>query len=182
MSIRAYLFLAAFAVLVTLLVTMAAYAYLRARKASAQTWESLFNRLVAVDRYKVALVATWVLDEDGSSVGPDPEPGEIWDLIGGMQGLVALGANCDVLIDLACYVQGTYPEALAVAEQLRLNAREIQWHVSRLRHATQAESLHAAFPQYAQRAVATYYGMTQRVLALYATADFPEHALLKQTM
>ena len=65
------------------------------------------------------------------------------------------------------------PEALAVAEQLRLNAREIEWHVDRLKGAARTGKLEAAFPDYAQRAITTYYLMTRRVLTLFEQGDFP---------
>ena len=84
-------------------------------------------------------------------------------------------ANCEVLIDLAFYIQQWYPEALVVAENLRLNAREIEWHVGRLRSAEKTGKLESAFPMYAQRAVATYYLMTRQVLALYEQGN---HSML----
>jgi hypothetical protein len=74
---------------------------------------------------------------------------------------------------LAFYVQQWYPAALPVAEQLRLNAREIGWHVSRLKAAEQTGKLEALFPDYAQRAVARYYLMTRRVLDLYDRGHLP---------
>ncbi|MGA7242574.1 MAG: hypothetical protein WBX19_05300, partial [Terracidiphilus sp.] len=70
-------------------------------------------------------------------------------------------------IDLAFYVQRWYPEALVVAEQLRLSAREIEWHVGRLKGAQKTGKLESAFAMYAQPAVATYYLMTRQILALY---------------
>jgi len=93
-----------------------------------------------------------------------------------------LERNCQVLVDLAAYVQRTYPEALMVAEQLRLNAREIEWHVSRLKGAAQTGNLQASFADYAQRAVVTYYRMTRNVLALYDHAGFNRLAELQQAI
>ncbi len=95
------------------------------------------------------------------------EPAQIWKLVGGLEGLEVLEANCTVLIDLAFYVQLWYPEALVVAEQLRLSAREIEWHVGRLKGAQKTGKLESAFAMYAQPAVATYYLMTRQILALY---------------
>jgi hypothetical protein len=103
-------------------------------------------------------------------------------MIGGMNGLSALEENCDVLIDLATYVQKWYPEALHLAEDLRLNAREIKWHIGRLRGASQTGHLREQFPQYAQRAVATYYLMTRSLLVLYEGVQLPEFQELQRAI
>jgi hypothetical protein len=58
---------------------------------------------------------------------------------------------------------------------MRLSAREIQWHVERLRGARKTGKLESAFPMYAQRAVTTYYLMTRRLLALY---ELGNHVML----
>jgi hypothetical protein len=100
------------------------------------------------------------------------EPSQLWDLIGGLDGLETMERNSEVLIALAFYVQKWYPEALPTAERLRLDARELQWHVARLRGAAQKGNLQISFPFYAQRAVVTYYLMTRRVLELYEAANF----------
>jgi hypothetical protein len=70
------------------------------------------------------------------------------------------------------YLQQWYPEALTAAEQLRLNAREIEWNIGRLRSAQKTGKLESVFVMYAQPAVATYYLMTQRVLAIYEQGRF----------
>lgn len=184
MNLRAYLFAAALTAFVVVLIAVAAFFHRKAQRAAGDSYEALLNRLSAVDRYKIALIASDVLPSARPHVVPhaELEPEEIWELIGGMAGLEALEANCDVLIALACHVQRVYPEALPVAEQLRLNAREFQWHLGRLRDSERAESLHVAFPNYAQRAVSTYYVMTQSVLALYEGARLPEYLDLQKAM
>lgn len=145
--------------------------------------EQILARLTAVDRDKVALVAsdyenatTELTDENHL------ESWQVWELIGGMEGLEALAANCDVLIELAFHVQQWYPEALAVAEQLRLNARELQWHLERLKGAESRGNLQSVFPDYAQRAVAIYFGMTQHVRALYEASQIPGWSQLETAL
>lgn len=170
------LFLFAGALFLAILVGIAIYYVLRIRKASNATWHGLLARLVAVDRSKIELVALDLVDESGQS---EIDPESLWDLIGGMDGLEALEKNCDVLIDLAFYVQRWHPEAVVVAEQLRLNAREIQWHVGRLKGAAQTGNLVSSFPQYAQRAVATYYVMTRHLLNLYERGNLTEFGELQ---
>lgn len=130
-----------------------------------------------MDRDGVARVASDYLDESGqrrtSNSDADLEPSQIWKLVGGLQGLEILERNCSVLIDLAAYVQQWYPEAVVLAEELRLNAREIEWHVDRLRGASKSGNLELYFADYAQPAVAKYYLMTQRVLELYERGNLP---------
>ena len=133
---RQYLFLIIVAIVVAGLVSTAVYYLLRARRASKSSWASILARLVPVNNQNIAIVAHDLIDDDGkvrTSDAPELEPEAIWDLLGGLNGLETLGANCEAFdFDLAAYVQLWYPEALVVAEQLRLNAREIKWHIERL--------------------------------------------------
>ena len=182
---RTDLFILVVVLFLALLVSVAIYYLLRMRKASTATWSSLMGRLVAVDRNRIAIVALDLVDETGQPrEGGDPEiePDSLWDLVGGMDGLEALEKNCEVLIDLAFYVQRWHPEALVVTEQLRLNAREIQWHVARLKGAAQTGNLASSFPQYAQRAVATYYLMTRHLLELYERGNLSEFTQLQAVL
>ncbi len=167
------------AILVTGLLVIAAHYLRRARRSTEKDWENLLKRLTAVDRSSIAEVALDIIDESGQQRRDEGsatlDPDQIWKLVGGLDGLEVLAANCAVLIDLAFYVQQWYPEALLVTEQMRLSAREIQWHVERLRGAKRTGKLESAFPMYAQRAVATYYLMTRRLLALY---ELGNHVML----
>ena len=163
-----------FAVLVLILAAILAITAIRASRRSHNTsqadWQELIGRLAAVNRGFIAEVALDLVDESGAPRRDSSavlESSQLWEKIGGMAGLEVLKRNSAVLIDLACYVQQWYPEAVAVAEQLRLSAREIEWHVARLRSAQQTGKLETAFSMYAPRAVATYYLMTRKVLALY---------------
>jgi hypothetical protein len=143
----------------------------RARRSAATSWEDLLKRLIWVNHDNIEAIALDVVDESG-----EPRPGDegflldsstIWTLLGGLDGLEALEHNCAVLVELAAYLQRWHPEAVVVAEQLRLNAREIDWHVGRLQGAAQNGNLQSSFADYAQRAVVTYYFMTRHVLELY---------------
>lgn len=183
---RSAFFLAALAVFVAGLLVVGAYYSLRVRsrrKYPYGKWDDILRRFTQVDRDNIALIALDFIDESGrrrpTNPDTDLDPEQIWPLIGGMQGLAALEHNCDVLIDLVFYVQQWYPEALAITEQLRPNAREIKWHISQLKGAEKTGRLKEAFPDYAQRAVVTYYLMTRRVLAVYEQANLPQLASLQ---
>jgi hypothetical protein len=160
--------------------------YSRGRRAADATWDQLLQRLTFIDRDAIATVALDALTESGE---PRPQgdsfeldPGVIWTLLGGLEGLEIMERNCAVFVELAAYIQRSYPEALIVAEQLRLNAREIEWHVKRLQGAAQTGNLHASFAAYAQRAVVTYYIMSRNLLALYGSAGFSRLAELQQAI
>jgi hypothetical protein len=185
---RSIYFVVVLAVVLAALCTAGAYYYLRYRRSRRfryGNWESLLKRLSTFDRDKIELIARnhlnelkpWRNEDDS-----DRNATQIWSSIGGLKGLEVMERNCTVLVDLAFYVQQWYPEASIVAEQLRANAREIEWHVGRLRSAAQTGKLETFFPDYAPRAIETYYLMTRRVLALYETCNLPGLADLQRAL
>jgi hypothetical protein len=175
---RQMFFLIVVAAFTAILLGVAVYYLLRSRRAARNAWALLLGRLQQIDRDNFAAVALDLLEDSDAQLDPD----RIFEMIGGMSGLDALEQNCDVLIDLAAYVQRWYPEALQIAEELRLNAREIKWHIGRLRGASQTGHLREQFPVYAQRAVATYYLMTRSLLVLYEGVQLPEYAELQRAI
>jgi hypothetical protein len=180
MTIHTVYFLIALVVFVLALLGAGAHYYVRGRRNETKSYgdfEALLQQLSKVDRHSVALIARDLIDDDS-----DLDPSQIWPLIGGLDGLEALERNCAVLMDLVFYVQQWYPEALAVAEQLRINAREMQWHLERLKSAEKNGRLETFFPDYAQRAIAIYYMMTRRVLVLYQQFNVPGAESLEQAL
>ena len=173
-------FFLAVALFVFALIGIGLYSVLRARRNVRSDWKSILRRLRYIDRDTLTTVALDLLDDpDGQ---PHLNPDQIFSMIGGMEGLDALEHNCDVLVDLAGYVQRWYPEALELAEDLRINSREIQWHISRLRGASKTGHMREQFGEYAQRAIATYYLMTRSLLVLYEAVKIPEFAELQRAL
>jgi hypothetical protein len=152
------------------------YYYRRSHRTSKTTWDGLLARLVAVNYENIKQIAFDVIDESGQPRTDDGakelRPEEIWRLVGGLKGLEVLEQNSLVLIDIAFYVQQWYPEAVIAAEELRQKAREIEWHVGRLR-AARANELEGGFANDAQNTAAAYYLMTRRLLSLYQTGRLP---------
>ena len=180
---RPALFLFAVSLLFCCLVAVGGAFWLRARRAASGSLETLLGRLHIVDRHSIALMAIELEDAPGA----DPEQSslegwQIWEMLGGLEGLERMAANCQVLIDLACYVQQWHPEALVLAEDLRRNAREIQWHLGRLKGAQTVGHLEASFPDYAPRAAALYYTMTRRVLERFEASQTPGAGQLQQVL
>ena len=166
------------------LVAVAWYYY--RRRAPNTTWEILVSRLIALDRDAVEKIALDAITETGERRQDEHalelEPEEVWHLIGGLKGVEALEHNSKVLIDMASYIEKWYPEALETADELRLSAREIEWHVSRLRAASETGKLEILFHTYAQDAVASYYIMTRNLLAMYQRGNFEMFANLQRTI
>lgn len=188
-TIRSIYFVVAFVAFLSVLLGVGAYYYIRYRRKQRYPYgnfESLLKRLTAVDRDNVALIARDLVDESGhrrtDEDDLDLDPSQIYLLIGGLKGLQVLEKNCAVLVDLAFYVQQWYPEALALAEQLRVNAREIEWHVGRLKVAAETGKLESSFADNAQKAITTYYLMTRRVLALYEQLKVPGFIELQRAL
>jgi hypothetical protein len=138
-------------------------------------WEELLKRLAPLDHQNLERIAADPAaqpDQDIHSV-ETMSPQDIWRLLGGMRGIEVMEKNCSVLVDLVFYVQQWYPEALLIAEQLRLNAREVEWHIGRLKATAKSGRPPADAAQYLHQAVAIYYQMTREVLALYEQANLP---------
>jgi hypothetical protein len=135
-------------------------------------WDDLIQKLVPLSKVGIEEVACSFLAPSGRELDPRRredrlESRDIWDFIGGIEGLKAMRRNAAVLIDLACYVQRWNSEAFVVAEQLRLDASEIRAALAKIRFARWRGDLGSKFPIHAARAAAAYYLMTQRLCALY---------------
>jgi hypothetical protein len=72
---------------------------------------------------------------------------------------------------MASYLQRTYPDAAAVAEELRLQAKELELYVGRLKMADEQGSLEFHIATYAQNAAIAYYLMEQRLQELCQRAN-----------
>ena len=146
------------------------------------SWDELLARLAPVGRAGIQEVAVAFLDPTGSEldsrhVDRRLDPRDIWDFVGGIEGLKTMRRNAEVLIDLASYVSRWNLDALVVAEQLRLDANEIKIAISRIQKAGRIGRLETSFSIQASRAAAAYYLMTQRVYALY---EISQSGLLAQ--
>lgn len=140
------------------------------RKRSSATWDELLAQLTPLGRVGIKEVASDFLVPDCRHVDPRNEltlqPEDIWDLTGGVEGIEVMERNAKVLIDLAYYVQRWNAEAVTVAEQLRLDALQISQQLRLLRKSLKKGRSEPRVPVYMQRATASYYLMTRRLLAL----------------
>ena len=143
---------------------------LRIRRASRVNWSDLMNRLVPINRDGIRRVALDLTSYEPGNLECSLGTSDIWELLGGLAGVESMAANCEVMIELAIFVQKWHPEAVEVAEELRINAREIKWHVDRLRNAARNGNLQSSYSMYARKAAAVYWQMTAHLVQLYAIA------------
>lgn len=164
-------------VLIVSILGIGGYYSWRITKSATTGWDDLLKRLIAIDRERVDAVALDAIEPSGNrrtdDLARELEPDRIWELLGGFEGVERLEANSRVLVDMATYLQRSYPEAAAVAEELRLQARELEWHVGRLRMAAEQGSLEFHIGTYAQNAAIAYYLMERRLLTLCQRANAP---------
>lgn len=177
-----------FVVLATLLLFVlggtASIAYLRMAGRRGNQWSQLISRLAPVDRSRIASIAL-----AGPRSSEDSETGyfgdlesELWFQEVGWKGLDQIKNNCAVMIDMAHFIQSTYPEAVVTAEQLRVSARQVEWYIDRLRLASHAGHLEACFAEYADRAIGLYYGMTESLKTVYRERGVPERDQLEAVL
>src|SRR5258708_2532205 len=130
---RTVVFLVAVAIFVVALVAISVRSYYRAHRSSHRDWERLLKRLTFVDRGSIAEVALDIIDESGQQRRDEGsaalESSQIWKLVGGLEGLEVLEANCAVLIDLAFYVQQWYPEAQLASNTSRPSSPPTNFHI-----------------------------------------------------
>ncbi|MBB6143647.1 uncharacterized protein YchJ [Silvibacterium bohemicum] len=180
-----------FPILVLLLLGVLVGVALRARKIHARreeaSWDQLLSRLTPLGKVGIHEVASAFLTPTSQELDPRQDSGrlesrDIWDFVGGIEGLKRMRQNADVLIELAYYVRRWNPEAAAVAEQLRLDAKEIKTALTKLAREERRGKLATWFPIHATRATAAYYLMTQRVFALYEISNAGLLVQLKSVM
>jgi hypothetical protein len=163
-------FLISAAVVFALLLAVTLYYLLRMR-IYQRSWDELLARLVMVDRGGIAKVALDAIDPSGrrrrDEQARELTPEQIWNLLGGVDGVEILEKNSHVLVEIAMHLRKWYPEAAEAAEMLRRQATELGGNVENLRMADAKGHLEFHFASYAQNATIGYYLMTQQLLELY---------------
>lgn len=185
--LRSFYFFGVILVFLVSVLGIGTYYYLRNRRRNLYPygqWDELLERLIPIDHQSLGRIAGDTDTEFGAD-SPDTyamDPEKVWRLLGGMRGIDVMEKNCTVLVDLVFYVQQWYPEALLIAEQLRLNAREVEWHIGRIRASAKSGREPGATAEYLQQAVAIYYRMTCEVLTLYEQANLPGFSDLQRAI
>lgn len=152
----------------------AAYLLLKTlRKRATESWADIVARIQQVDFGKISVIAKDYLDPQRGQI--DMEPEEMWELIGGAEGIRKMEENIDVLLELAAYAQRwNFEEGVIVYHRMRNDAAMIRKACFRLRLGMTQTWLLRGFqiraPFRISEAAAAYYLMRQRLLNLYETS------------
>lgn len=185
LTLPVLLFLVAAAV--TILVKTTATYVSTAREARAD-WKEIVARLQPLHQKALGMVARDFLEPGRDQLRL--EPGEIWDLVGGLEGLKRMRRNADVMLALAAYTQRwNFEEGVIVAERMRRDARKVHravWHIQLQLQPAVMQFLPKRFrynlPFEVHEIASAYYLMRQRLLALYETSHAGLYPFLAESV
>jgi len=111
------------------------------------------------------------------------EPKQIWESLGGYEGLKRMRQNAEIMLALAAYAQQwNFEEAVIVTERMRMDAASLRRAVRHVELGMLPAQLLPRFtimlPLHAQEASSAYYLMRQRLLALYETSHICRYPAL----
>jgi hypothetical protein len=144
---------------------------------STATWDLLVHQLEALPMTGVTKVA---LDYLQPAKGQNAiETDEMWQLVGGAEGLERMQMNARILLQLAAFAeQWNREESLVVGERMRREAQILRRAIKKIQRGVFWGYGRATGPFVLQQAASTYYLMRQRTLALYETSHIGRHARL----
>ena len=129
-------------------------------------WDDLLQMLQPVHFRGLELVALDHIDPQGNQLRI--EPGDMWALLGGTEGLRRMKQNAEVMIALAAYAsRWNMVEASIVAERMRQDAMMLKRALFRVRVDAILHRRPVLFPFYLHQAASSYYLMLRRLLCLY---------------
>jgi hypothetical protein len=154
---------------------------LGSRKAVKQEWHELVARLSPLNVVELSTVAVDYMTPHPNQIEMDP--GEIWEFIGGYEGLKKMRANAEIMLALAvCAQQWNFAEAVIVTERMRHDAVSLRRAIRRVELGFIPLSLLRRFryslPLNAQEASSAYYLMRLRLLSLYETSHAGRYSAL----
>lgn len=155
------------------LAVLSAAALLRSQSNAAElsqsSWEALIAKLQPVPTTGIIAVAREYLNPVKGQI--DTEPEELWERIGGIDGLEHMRANADVLLALAaCAEQWNRVESRIVGERMRRDAVALRRAVRGITISMYLDSGRGRAAFHVHEAASAYYLMRQRLLALYETS------------
>jgi hypothetical protein len=129
-------------------------------------WDDLVQMLQPVHFRGLELVARDHIDPQGDQL--KIEPGDMWALLGGPEGLRRMKQNADVMIALAAYAsRWNMVEASIVAERMRQDSLMLKRALFRIRVDEVLHRRPVRFPFYLHQAASSYYLMLRRLQCLY---------------
>jgi hypothetical protein len=161
---------------------------LSSRKKMQRDWHELVAGLRRIDFAGVSEVALDYLTPRRGQRGQIAlEPQQIWELVGGYEGLRRMRENAELMLALAALAQSwNFAEGMIVTERMRHDAvllRRAVRHVELgMRFGRLLGHLRMTLPLHLQEASASYYLMRQRLLALYETSHMSRYPVLAASL
>ena len=141
-------------------------ASIRSRQLSLPTWHEIVGRLQPVSKDGIRALAMDHLEPAVATSSRSHE--EIWNMIGGVEGLKRMKENAEVLIALASYAQcWNHDESVIVAERMRRDGQALRRAVIGLGLGMTCGYGRARVLAYVLEAASSYHLMRERLLALY---------------
>ena len=129
-------------------------------------WDDLLKMLQPIHFGGLEIVALDHIDPQGHQL--KLEPGDMWALLGGPEGLRRMKQNTEVMVALAAYAgRWNMVEASIVAERMRQDALMLKRALFRIRIDAMLHRRPIRFPFYLHQAASSYYLMLRRLLCLY---------------
>lgn len=140
--------------------------YIAAAKLASCTWDELLAQVQPVKADGVMTVALNHLVPTKDQMELEPET--MWNLLGGLEGLLRMRENGRILIALAAYVERwNFDEGVIIAERMRRDGLQLRRAVFHVMLETFLGRRAIRIPFYLLEAASSYYLMKQRLLALY---------------
>lgn len=140
-------------------------------------WDELVSLLEPLPCEGLAIVARDHIEPTHNQIRL--EPNDIWQLVGGDEGLRRMKANAEIMVALAGYAsRWNMVEASIVAERIRQEAILLRRALFRIRMDALLHRRPLRMPFYLQQAASCYYLMQRRLLCLYETTHAGLHPRL----
>ena len=106
-------------------VVISYFFYKMTRRRGSDNWIDLVAQVQRVDFGKISLVARDYMNPQRGQISM--EPGEMWELIGGYDGIRRMSENVDIMLALAAFAQRwNFDESVIVYHRIKSDATVIR--------------------------------------------------------
>lgn len=138
----------------------------RRRKIESRTWDEVFAQLEPVNYEALRLIANCYLQPDKDQLRIEPD--QMWEMVGGLEGIGRLKANAAVMLDLAVFAERwNGDQGPVVSEMIRRDAVRLNRAVTRIELTLLFRLGFLRAPFDLQEASASYFLLRNRLLGLY---------------
>lgn len=175
----------ALALLLLGFIAAAIYTQRKSIKLTSRGWEELIARVEQIEFAGIKTVAHDYLDPQQGQTQLEPE--DLWNLVGGVDGLHSMRSNAKLMLALAAHAQHwNFVEATIVGERMRRDALRLRKAARRIELGFIPHFVMRRFwlrtPLYLQETTAAYYLMRQRLLLLYLNSHSGRYPRLAEVL